>query len=261
MDFLAKRLGNINFSQTLAIGQRAAKLRAAGHDVISLGLGEPDFKISENIRSATAKAALDGHERSAGVEGMPELKSAIAKKLKDENGISYGLDQIIVGAGSKQVIFNAMMATLDPSDEVIIPAPYWVSYPDIVRMAGANPVTLPCTSQAGHKMTADMLASAITPRTKWLILNSPANPTGAVYRADELSALAEVLRARPHVLVLSDEIYEKFVYAPAKFSSIAGVAPDLIDRILTVNGPSKTYSMIGWRIGYGAGPVDLIRGM
>ncbi|HTS90810.1 MAG TPA: pyridoxal phosphate-dependent aminotransferase [Stellaceae bacterium] len=261
MDLLAKRLGSINFSQTLAIGQRAARMRAAGHDIISLGLGEPDFKIAENIRSATAKAALEGHERSGPVEGISELKSAVVRKLNRENGLSYEPEQIVIGAGSKQIIFNAMMATLDPGDEVIIPAPYWVSYPDIVRMAGANPVTVPCTSQLGHKITADMLNSAITAKTKWFILNSPSNPTGAVYRADELHALAEVLRARPGILILSDEIYEKFVYPPAKFASIAGVAPDLRDRILTVNGPSKTYSMIGWRIGYGAGPVELIRGM
>lgn len=236
-------------------------MRAAGRDVISLGLGEPDTAIPKIIRSAAAEAARRGEGRSPPVEGIAALREAIAEKFRRDNALCYDVDQIIVASGSKQVIFNAMLATLDPGDEVVIPAPYWVSYPDIVRLAGGRPVPVPCAASAGHKLSAERLDAAITPRTRWLILNSPNNPTGAVYSRDELAAIAEVLRRHPDILTLSDDIYEFFVYAPARFATIASVAPDLLGRTLTVNGFSKSYAMIGWRIGYGAGPRDLIDAM
>lgn len=258
---IASRLADIAFSQTLAMGRRAAAMRAAGRDVISLGLGEPDTAVPEAIRVAAAEAARRGEGRSPPVEGIGPLREAIAEKFRRDNALFYEVNQILVSGGSKQVIFNAMMATLNAGDEVIIPAPYWVSYPDIVRLAGGKPVPVPCPASAGHKLSADRFEEAITPRTRWLILNSPNNPTGAVYRRDELLALAEVLRRHPGVLILTDDIYEFFVYDPAQFSTIASVAPDLYDRTLTVNGFSKTYSIIGWRIGYAGGPRDLIEAM
>ncbi len=261
MTSIASRLADIAFSQTLAMGRRAAAMRAAGRDVISLGLGEPDTAIPETVRAAAADAAHRGEGRSPPVEGIGILREAIAEKFKRDNALSYDANQILVSSGSKQVIFNAMMATLNAGDEVIIPAPYWVSYPDIVRLAGGKPVPVSCPASAGHKMSADRLEATITRRTRWLILNSPNNPSGAVYRREELLALAQVLRRHPGVLILSDDIYEFFVYDPARFSTIASVAPDLYDRTLTVNGFSKAYSMIGWRIGYAGGPRDLIEAM
>jgi aspartate aminotransferase len=258
---VASRLADIAFSQTLAMGRRAAAMCAAGRDVISLGLGEPDIMIPERIRVAAAEAAHRGEGRSPPVEGIGTLREAIAEKFARDNRLSYDVDQILVSSGSKQVIFNAMMATLNPGDEVIIPAPYWVSYPEIVKLAGGTPVPVPCRASVGHKLSAESLEERITHRTRWLILNSPNNPSGAVYCRDELLVLAEVLRRHPGVLVLSDDIYEFFVYDPARFSTIASVAPDLYERTLTVNGFSKIYSMIGWRIGYGGGPRGLIEAM
>lgn len=257
---LADRLETISFSKTLSMGQRAAALRAAGRDIISLGLGEPDTEIPEIVRRATAAAAMEGNGRSAPVEGLPGLREAIAQKLGTAIGLPFLPEQILVSSGTKQVIFNAMMATLDPGDEVIIPAPYWVSYPDIVRIAEGVPVAVVCPAEAEHKIQPAQLESAITSRTRWLILNSPNNPTGCVYTVDELHALAAVLRAHPQVFVLSDDIYE-YLDFNGTFVNMAMVAPDLSERILTVNGLSKTYAMIGWRIGYGAGPLFLIKAM
>jgi len=258
---IASRLDRVRFSPTLSMGRRATAMREAGRDIISLGMGEPDNVIPEGVRAAAADAARRGEGRSQPVEGIRPLREAIAAKFARDNGLRYAADQILVSVGSKQVIFNAMMATLNPGDEVIVPAPYWVSYPDIVALAGGTVVTVVCPASVGHKLTPEMLDRAITSRTRWLILNSPNNPTGAVYSPDELRALAEVLRTRRDILVLSDDIYEFFLYDGRTFSTMASVAPDLHERTLTVNGFSKTYAMIGWRIGYAGGPADLIEAM
>lgn len=260
MSLLSSRLGNIAASQTMAMGKRAADLRAAGHNVISMALGEADYDIGQNVKDATIAAIKEGRGRSASVEGLPELRKAIVAKLRRENGLDYAPEQIIVGAGSKQIIFNAMMATLDAGDEVLIIAPYWVSYPEIVKLSGGVPVIIPGDPARGYKLSPEALRKAITPRSRWLIINSPGNPTGAVYSATELQALAAVL-AKHDVLVMSDDIYERFVYAPAKFATMASAAPAMKDRTLTINGLSKAYAMIGWRVGYGAGPLELIQGM
>jgi aspartate aminotransferase len=257
----ASRLGAIGFSQTLAMGRRAADLRRAGRDIISLGMGELDLDIPLPVREAAAKAALRGDGRSPPVEGLQALREGIARKLLRDNGVNCPADGIIVSSGTKQVIFNAMMATLDPGDEVLIPAPYWVSYPDIVRLAGGTPVILTCGADRGHKLSPEQLEEAITAHTRWLILNSPNNPTGVVYSREELAALAGVLARFPQVMVLSDEIYELFTFTAEGFTSLASVAPGLKDRILLVNGLSKSFAMIGWRIGYGAGPAELISAM
>lgn len=258
---VASRLRAINFSQTLAMGRRGAELRRSGRDIISLGLGELDLEIPRAIREAAAAAALRGEGRSSLVQGIEALRTGICRKLARDNGLAYDLSEIIVASGTKQVIFNAMMATLDAGDEVLIPAPYWVSYPDIVRLAGGEPIAILCGPEVGHKLTAEHLEAAITPRTRWLFLNSPNNPTGSVYTRDELASLASVLRRHQHVMTLSDDIYELFVYTPAPFVSLASIAPDLKDRILVVNGFSKSFAMIGWRIGYGAGCAPLIEAM
>ena len=260
MSLLSSRLNNIALSQTMAMGQRAAKLRAAGRNVISMALGEADYDIGDNVKDATIAAVKEGRGRSVSIEGLPELRKAIADKLRRENDLAYAPEQIIVGAGSKQVIFNAMMATLDPGDEVLIIAPYWVSYPEIVKLAGGTPVTVQGDRAQGYKVSPAALKKSITPRTRWLIINSPCNPTGVVYSAAELRALAAVLEGKD-ILVMSDDIYERFVYPPAKFATMASAAPALKERTLTVNGMSKAYAMIGWRVGYGAGPIELIQGM
>lgn len=257
----AQRMTSVRPSGTKEMTARAGALRAAGRDIIALSQGEPDFDTPPDICDAGVAAIRGGHTRYTAVAGVDALRSAIAAKLRRENGLSYDPAEIIVGCGAKQVIFNALFATLDPGDEVVIPAPCWVSYPDMVRLAGGNPVVLDCPASSGFKLSAEQLRAAITPRTKWLILNSPANPTGAVYLDSELAALGEVLRANPQVWVLSDDIYEKLVYPPAKFATIAAVVPELRARALVVNGVSKAHAMTGWRVGYAAGPPDLVRTM
>jgi aspartate aminotransferase len=261
MPLLSSALGRIKPSPTVAITSKARELKAAGRDIISLSAGEPDFDTPGNIRAA-AKAAIDrGETRYTAPEGIPELRRAIVAKFARENGLDYTPDEVIVSTGGKQVLFNALMATLDPGDEVVIPAPYWVSYPDIVRLAGGTPVILPGAIGKGFKITPGALAGAITHRTKWLILNSPSNPSGAGYTREEMRALTDVLMINDHVWVLTDDIYEHITYAPFTFCTPAEVEPRLMGRTLTVNGVSKAYAMTGWRIGYGAGPQELIRGM
>lgn len=259
MTFLSGAIARIQPSATMAVTQKARELKAAGRDVIGLGAGEPDFDTPESIREA-AKAAIDaGDTRYTDVDGTPALKAAIAAKFKRENGLDYGTDQVTVGSGGKQVIFNALLATLNPGDEVVIPAPYWVSYPDIVNFAGGTPVFVSADAGQGFKLRAEDLDAAITPKTKWLILNSPSNPSGAAYNADELRRLTEVLKRHPHVWVMTDDMYEHLVYDNFVFATPAQVEPELYDRTLTMNGVSKAYCMTGWRIGYAAGPRDLIK--
>ena len=261
MGFLSDNLARVKPSPTIAMTQRAAEMKAEGRDIISLSAGEPDFDTPKHIRDA-AKAAIDaGKTRYTAVDGIPELKRAIADKFARENGLDYAPAQVTVGTGGKQILYNALMATLNPGDEVIVPAPYWVSYPDMVRLGGAEPVIVPCAADTGFRLTPAALAAAITPRTKWLILNSPGNPSGAGYGHDDLAALAAVLLDHPHVWVLADDIYEHLVFDGFQFATIAAVEPKLKDRTLTMNGVSKSYAMTGWRIGYGAGPEVLIRAM
>lgn len=261
MAFLSDRLAQVKPSPTIAMTTRAAELRAQGRDIIGLSAGEPDFDTPAHIRDA-AKAAIDaGHTRYTAVDGMPSLKRAIVAKFARENGLDYHPGQITVGTGGKQILFNAFMATLDEDDEVIVPAPYWVSYPDMVVLAGGRPVIVACGQDQGFRLTAEALRDAITPRTKWLILNSPSNPSGAGYDRDQMRALTDVLLDHPHVRVLTDDIYEHLVFDDFRFCTPAEVEPRLKDRVLTMNGVSKSYAMTGWRIGYGAGPEDLIRAM
>ena len=261
MAFLSAALARIKPSPTIAVTARALELKGEGRDIISLSAGEPDFDTPAHIREA-AKAAIDrGETRYTAPEGMPALRQAIVEKFARENGLSYGADQVIVSTGGKQVLYNALMATVNPGDEVIVPAPYWVSYPDMVRLAGGTAVIVPTAIEDGFRMRPEALAAAITPRTKWLILNSPSNPTGAGYDAGALRALTEVLLAHPQVWVLTDDIYEHVVYAPFRFATPAAVEPRLMDRTLTVNGVSKAYAMTGWRIGYAAGPKPLVKAM
>ena len=261
MSFLSQTLARVKPSPTIAMTMRAQQLTAEGRDIITLSAGEPDFDTPQHIRDA-AKAALDaGHTRYTAVDGMPALKRAICDKFARENGLDYSPAQISVGTGGKQILYNALMATLNPGDEVIIPAPYWVSYPDMVLLAGGTPVIVPAGMEAGYRITPDELEAAITPRTKWLILNSPSNPSGAGYGADHMRALTDVLMRHPHVWVLADDIYEHLVFDDFRFVTPAQIAPALKDRTLTMNGVSKSYAMTGWRIGYGAGPETLIRAM
>lgn len=261
MSLLADRLSRIKPSPTIAVTSKARALKAAGRDVIGLGAGEPDFDTPENIRAAGIRAIENGQTRYTDVDGTPDLKKAICAKFARENGLTYTPDQVTVGVGGKQVLYNALMATLNPGDEVIIPAPYWVSYPDMVLLAEGTPVTVACPAENGFKLLPADLDAAITAKTKWLILNSPSNPTGAAYTADELKALGEVLLKHPHVYIMTDDMYEHLVYEDFKFTTIAQVVPALYDRTLTVNGVSKSYSMTGWRIGYAAGPKALIKAM
>ncbi len=258
---LADRLNAVKPSPTMAVTAKAAQMKAEGIDVIGLGAGEPDFDTPEPIRNAAKKAMDEGHTRYTPVGGTPALKKAIVAKFKRENDIDYTTDEIIVGVGGKQVIFNALLASVNPGDEVIIPAPYWVSYPDMTRFAEGLPVMVDCPAEQGFKLTAESLEAAITKKSKWLILNSPSNPTGAAYTKDELLSLIEVIERHPHLMVLSDDIYEHLVYGDTKFHTLAQLAPQLKDRILTVNGVSKAYGMTGWRIGYAGGPAALIKGM
>lgn len=261
MAFISDRLARIKPSPTIAMTTRAADLRAQGRDIISLSAGEPDFDTAENVRDA-AKAAIDaGHTRYTAVDGTPSLKRAIVDKFARENGLDYVPAQITVGTGGKQILYNALMATLDDGDEVIVPAPYWVSYPDMVLLAGGTPVVVECDQASGFRLTPDALEAAITPRTKWLILNSPSNPSGAGYDRAQMAALCDVLLRHPQVWVLADDIYEHLVFDGFEFCTPAQVEPRLKDRVLTMNGVSKSYAMTGWRIGYGAGPEALIKAM
>ncbi len=261
MPLISRRMAYIKPSPTLAVTARAKELKDLGHDVIDFGTGEPDFDTPQFIKDAAIRALEQGKTKYTSVGGILPLRKAIVEKFRRDNGIDYTPEQIIVGVGAKQVIFNAFLASLDPGDEVIIPAPYWVSYPDMAVLAEGVPVIVTCTLENHLKLTPQELEKAITPKTKWLVLNSPSNPTGMAYSRQELEALAAVLRRHPHVHVLSDDIYEHLVYDGFQFVTLAHVAPDLKERILTVNGVSKSYSMTGWRIGYGAGPNALIKAM
>jgi len=259
--FLSESLGRIQPSPTIAATQKARDLIAAGRDVISLGVGEPDFDTPDNIKDAAIAAIRRGETKYTAVEGIPELRKAIAGKFKRENGLDYTVAQTFVSPGGKAIVYNAMMATLNAGDEVIVPAPYWVSYPDIVLLAGGKPV-MPETSMAdGFKLRPEALARAVTAKTKWLILNQPCNPTGACYTRDELKALGEVLLQHPQVWVLTDDMYEHLVYGGFEFHTIAQAVPALYERTLTMNGVSKAYAMTGWRIGYCGGPEPLIKAM
>src|SRR5437868_5857172 len=250
MPFLADRLARVKPSPTMAMTALATELKAAGRDIISLSVGEPDFDTPANIQEAAVAAMRRGETRYTVFDGSIELKRAVCGKFKRENGLDYETSQITIGSGGKQVLYNALVATIDPGDEVVIPAPFWVSYPDIVQFAGGTPVFVAAGADQLYKITPAQLDAAITERTRWLILNSPSNPTGAAYTADELRALGEVVRRHPHVWVMADDMYEHIVYDGFRFATIAEVCPDLKDRTLTVNGCSKAYSMTGWRIGF-----------
>ncbi len=261
-ELLARSLKRIKPSATIAVTDKARALKASGRDVIGLGAGEPDFDTPDNIKLAAIRAITEGKTaKYTAVDGMAELKAAVARKFKRENSLDYKPSQIIVGTGGKQVLYNAFMVTLNPGEEVIIPAPYWVSYPDMVMLAGGEPVTVPTTMESGFKMTPEALERAITPKTKWVLLNSPSNPTGAAYTRDELKKLTDVLLRHPHVFLMTDDMYEHLVYDGFEFFSPAQVEPRLYDRTLTINGVSKAYCMTGWRIGYAGGPEPLIKAM
>ena len=258
---IADRLSRIKPSPTIAVTTKAAELKAAGQDVIGLGAGEPDFDTPDHIKEAARMAMANGKTKYTAVDGIPELKQAIVDKFARENNIKTSVAEVSVGTGGKQILYNALMATVNPGDEVIIPAPYWVSYPDMVLLAEGVPVPVDCPQDAGFKLTPAALDGAITDKTKWLILNSPSNPTGAGYTAAELAALADVLRRHEHVMVMCDDMYEHLVYDDFKFATLVEVAPDLQSRTLTTNGVSKAYCMTGWRIGYACGPQPLIKAM
>lgn len=258
---IAQRMVRIKPSPILAVVAKSAALKANGADVIDLSIGEPDFETPDNVKEAGIDAIRRGSTKYTAVTGLPDLRLAIAEKFRRENGLDYLVQEVTHGCGGKQVIFNAMLASLDEGDEVIVPAPYWASYPDIVALAGGRPVIVPCGQESGFKLTPSQLEAALTPRTRWVILNSPSNPTGAVLEADELIALGAILRERPDVWVLSDEIYEHILYDQRTYASFAAVVPEMRDRTLTMNGVSKAYSMTGWRLGYAAGPKPLIDAM
>ena len=258
---IADRLSRIKPSPTIAVSTKAAELKAAGHDVIGLGAGEPDFDTPEHVKEAARIALANGKTKYTAVDGIPELKLAIVDKFARENKIKTNVSEVTVGTGGKQILYNALMATVNPGDEVIVPAPYWVSYPDMVLLAEGVPVPVNCPQEDGFKLTPSALDAAITPKTKWLILNSPSNPTGAGYTAAELASLADVLRRHEHVMVMCDDMYEHLVYDDFKFATLVEVAPDLQPRTLTTNGVSKAYCMTGWRIGYACGPQPLIKAM
>jgi len=259
--FLAQALGRIKPSPTLAMTQKSRELKAAGRDVIGLAAGEPDFDTPDNIKEAAIAAIRRGETKYTNIEGIPELRAAIAKKFKRENNLDYTPAQTFVSPGGKAIIYNAMMATLNPGDEVIVPAPYWVSYPDIVLLAGGTPVVIETRLEDGFRLTPDALDRAITPKTKWIIFNQPSNPTGACYTRAQLKALTDVLMKHPHVWILADDMYEHLVFGGFQFHTVAEVEPGLYERTLTMNGVSKAYAMTGWRIGYCAGPVPLIAAM
>jgi aspartate aminotransferase len=262
MAFLADRLSRIKPSATIAVTDKARALKAAGRDVIGLGAGEPDFDTPENVKEAAVKAIRDGKaSKYTAVDGIAELKAAVARKFERENGLSYKPSQIIISTGGKQVLYNALVATINPGDEVIIPAPYWVSYPEMVLLAGGEPVAVPTTMESGFKMKPEALEKAITPKTKWIIFNSPSNPTGAAYTRAELKAVTDVLLRHPQVHVMADDMYEHLVYDDFTFYSPAQLEPQLYGRTLTVNGCSKAYCMTGWRIGFAGGPEPLIKAM
>ena len=258
MSIISDSLKRIKPSPTIAVTQKAKELKAAGKDVIGLGAGEPDFDTPDNIKKAAIDAIQAGDTKYTAVDGTKDLKEAIVKKFKRENNLNYTIDQITVGAGGKHVIYNLMMATLNKGDEVIIPAPYWVSYPDIVLLAGANPIVIECSEEQGFKLSAKDLEAKITNNTKWLILNSPSNPTGACYSEQEIKNLSQVLKRNPHVNILSDDIYEHITYDDFKFFTIAQI-PEIKNKVITMNGVSKSYAMTGWRIGYAAGDKDIIK--
>ena len=261
MTFLSATLDRVKPSPTIAVTTKAAELKAAGRDVIGLGAGEPDFDTPQNIKDAAVAAIAAGKTKYTAVDGIPELKEAICAKFTRDNDLSYTPSQVTVGTGGKQVLYNAFMATLNAGDEVIIPAPYWVSYPDMVLLAGGTPVTVEASLEANFKITAAQLEAAITPNTKWFLFNSPSNPTGAGYSWSELKELTDVLLRHPHVWIMTDDMYEHLAYGNFKFCTPAQVEPQLYDRTLTVNGVSKAYAMTGWRIGYAAGPEHLIKAM
>ena len=258
---LSDAISRVKPSATIAVTTKANEMKRQGLDVIGLGAGEPDFDTPENIKEAAIRAMREGKTKYTPSDGIPELKEAVCAKFARENGLSYTPSQVNVSPGGKAVLFNALIATLNAGDEVIIPAPYWVSYPEIVLLAGATPVAVPCGAETAYKLTPQQLDAAITPKTRWLILNSPSNPTGAAYTGAELKALAEVLLRHPHVWVLTDDMYEHLVYDGFEYKTIAQVEPALYDRTLTMNGVSKAYAMTGWRIGYAAGPEKLIGAM
>lgn len=257
----SQSLSRIQPSPTLAVTQKARELKAAGRDIISLGAGEPDFDTPDFVKEAAIKAIRDGKTKYTAVDGIPELKEAVAAKFKRDNNLDYGLDQISIAPGGKAILYNALVATVNPGDEVIIPAPYWVSYPDMALLAGGKPVIIETDPARGFKLSPEALEEAITPKTKWLIFNSPSNPTGAAYTHDEIKALTDVLKKYSHVMLMADDMYEHIVYDGFKFATPAQVEPALVDRILTVNGASKAYAMTGWRIGFAGGPAPLIKAM
>ena len=261
MSFLSTSLNRVKPSPTIAVSTKAAELKASGQDIISLGAGEPDFDTPENIKAAAIRAIADGKTKYTAPDGMPELKNAICSKFRKENELSYTPKQVSVGAGGKQVLYNALVASLNLGDEVVIPAPYWVSYPDMVLLAGGTPVVVKTSIKTNYKLTAKQLEDAISPKTKWLIFNSPSNPTGAGYSWDELKSLTDVLLRHPHVWVMTDDMYEHLAYDNFQFCTPAQVEPKLYERTLTCNGVSKAYAMTGWRIGYAAGPETLINAM
>jgi len=261
MAIIAERLSRIKPSPTMAVTQKARELKAAGKDIIGLGAGEPDFDTPDNIKDAAIAAIRRGETKYTNVDGTPELKAAVAAKFKRDNGLDYAPEQITVGTGGKQVLYNALMATLDPGDEVIVPAPFWVSYPDMVLLAEGEPVIVPCTQNNQFKLQPDDLEAAIGKKTKWIILNSPSNPTGAAYSRAEMQAITDVLKRHEQVWVLTDDMYEHLVYDDFEFVTPAQVEPTLYERTLTMNGVSKAYCMTGWRIGFAGGPKDLIKAM
>jgi len=261
MGILADSLSRVKPSPTIAVSTKARELKAAGRDVIGLGAGEPDFDTPDNVKKAAIEAIERGETKYTAVDGIPELKQAVVDKFSRENGLDYSLDEISVAAGGKHIIYNAMLSTINPGDEVIIPAPYWVSYPDIVLLAGGKPVCVEAGVETNFKLSPKQLENAITEKTKWVIFNSPSNPTGAAYTAQEIKALTDVLLKHPHVWILADDIYEHLTYDGFAFKTIAAVEPALKSRTLTMNGVAKAYAMTGWRIGFAGGPKDLIGGM
>jgi aspartate aminotransferase len=261
MGFISDSLNRIQPSATISISNKAMALKAEGRDIIGLSAGEPDFDTPDNIKEAAISAIRKGYTKYTNVDGIPELKKAITAKFKRENGLDYKVSQVSVGTGGKQILFNALLATVNPGDEVVIPAPYWVSYPDIVMLAGGKPVFVETTIEHGFKLQPDQLERAITPKTKWFVFNSPSNPSGAAYSQTELKRVTDVLVKHPHVWVLTDDMYEHLVYDDFVFATPAQVEPSLYERTLTMNGVSKAYCMTGWRIGYGAGPEVLIKAM
>lgn len=261
MTFFADALSRVKPSATIAVAQKARELKSQGRDIISLGAGEPDFDTPENIKNAAIEAIRRGETKYPPVSGIMPLREAVAAKFKRENNLDYEPTEVIVGTGGKQILFNAFMATLNAGDEVLIPAPYWVSYPDMVLLCGGEPVFVPTSTASGFKLTAEALEAAITPKTKWLVFNSPSNPSGAAYSGSELRALANVLMRYPHVWILTDDMYEHLTFGDFVFHTIAEVEPGLKSRTLTMNGVSKAYAMTGWRIGYAAGPIELVKAM